>query len=335
MASERPLLTIAIPTYNRSRYLARLLAALAPQIAGDSRVELLISDNHSPDDTPSIVESFRQGGASFRYLRNETNIGSDGNFLQCFESAQGKYVWLFGDDDLPEPGSVQRILSILSAEEYDLVHLAVRNFKGDYTPSRKPFRGRASTFRRAEDLARRVHVSFTFITGNIINKDRVSAVEHLPFSDLLGSNLMQLAWVYTALEHHRRSLLIRDRLIASQTENTGGYQLCKVFGPNLKAISDRWLTSQRVKQHIVDGTLQMFLPGCLLGLRENSGMFASDDPHLMLRPVFGHNLRYWIFDFPLVRLPLTVAKRWMFALRVVNKLDRMTGNRLFRSSISG
>jgi hypothetical protein len=332
MPIERPLLTIAIPTYNRSRYLARLLAALGPQITDDPRIELLISDNHSSDNTPDVVESFCTSGNSCRYLRNETNIGSDGNFLQCFESASGRFVWLFGDDDLPEPGTVQRILSILSSEEYDLIHLSVRNFKGEYSPSRQPWTGKTITFRRAEDLARRVHVSFTFISGNIINKEKVCAVEHRPFSDLLGTNLMQLAWVYTALEHHRKSLLIRDRLIAAQTENTGGYQLCRVFGPNLKAISDLWLTSPRVKQHIVDGTLQMFLPACLLGLRENSGVFLSEDPHQMLRPIFGRNVRYWVFDFPLVRLPLAIARRWMFALRVVNKLDRLTGNRLFRFS---
>jgi glycosyltransferase involved in cell wall biosynthesis len=335
MASERPLLTIAIPTYNRSRYLARLLAALDSQMADDSRIELLISDNHSSDNTPEVVASFQSNRKSCRYLRNETNIGSDANFLQCFESAAGKYVWLFGDDDLPEPGSLMEILSILSSEEYDLVHLSVRNFKGEYSPPHKPFRGRSIAFHRAEDLARRVHVSFTFITANIVNKERVSAVEHPSFRELLGTGLVQLGWVYTALEHHRRSLLVCDRLIAAQTENTGGYQLCKVFGPNLKAVSDRWLTSQRVKQHIVDGTLQMFLPACLLGLRENSGVFLSEDPHAMLHPVFGRNLRYWIFDFPMVRLPVAVAKRLLFALRVVNKLDRMTGNRLFRFSTFG
>ena len=48
MPPERPLLTIAIPTYNRSEYLAQLLTALAPQLAREPRVELLISDNASP-----------------------------------------------------------------------------------------------------------------------------------------------------------------------------------------------------------------------------------------------------------------------------------------------
>ena len=330
MLPERPLLTIAIPTYNRSRYLVRLLAVLGPQIIDAPQVDLLIADNHSPDTTPDVVDSFRARGNSCRYVRSDTNIGSDGNFLKCFEEATGKYVWLLGDDDLPEPGSVQRILSILSSQEYDLVHLSVRNFRGEYSPSRKPFTGKATTFHRPEDLARRVHASFTFISGNIVNKDRISAVEHPPFRDLLGTNLMQLAWVYTALEHHRRSLLIHDRLIAAQTENTGGYQLCRVFGPNLKAITDRWLSSERVRQQIMDGTLQTFLPGCLMGLRENSGDFLSEDPDAMLRPLFGRNPRYWIFDFPLLRLPAPIAKFWMLALRVVNKLDRLTGRRLFR-----
>jgi glycosyltransferase involved in cell wall biosynthesis len=48
MQPDRPLLTIAIPTYNRSACLTQLLEALRPQLVGESRVELIVSDNASP-----------------------------------------------------------------------------------------------------------------------------------------------------------------------------------------------------------------------------------------------------------------------------------------------
>ena len=108
-SSGRPLLTIAIPTYNRSGFLAQLLEILAPQLAGESRVELIISDNASPDDTPEVVASFREKGLALIYRRNETNIGPDANFLQCFEQARGEYLWLFGDDDIILPGGIRNI----------------------------------------------------------------------------------------------------------------------------------------------------------------------------------------------------------------------------------
>ena len=51
-----PLLSICVPTYNRSRYLASLLEGLVAQI-GDfpHPFELVISDNASTDDTPAVV----------------------------------------------------------------------------------------------------------------------------------------------------------------------------------------------------------------------------------------------------------------------------------------
>jgi abequosyltransferase len=50
--SAKPLLTIAIPTYNRAGYLKELLSILADQLKDEPRVELIISDNASPDETP-------------------------------------------------------------------------------------------------------------------------------------------------------------------------------------------------------------------------------------------------------------------------------------------
>ena len=88
MQPDRPLLTIAIPTYNRSACLAQLLEALAPQLMGESRVELIVSDNASPDDTSAVVAAFRDKGFALNYSRNETNIGADANFIKCFELAQ-------------------------------------------------------------------------------------------------------------------------------------------------------------------------------------------------------------------------------------------------------
>ena len=81
MGAEPFLLTIAIPTYNRSRYLARLLESLLPQLKGESRVELIISDNASPDETQATVEEYRLRGLDFRFIRNETNIGAEANFI--------------------------------------------------------------------------------------------------------------------------------------------------------------------------------------------------------------------------------------------------------------
>ncbi|MCS6773581.1 MAG: glycosyltransferase, partial [Thermoflexales bacterium] len=56
-----PLLTIAIPTYNRSRELDRQLAWAVEAIAGRWQdVELIVSDNASPDETPHVCQTWRR-----------------------------------------------------------------------------------------------------------------------------------------------------------------------------------------------------------------------------------------------------------------------------------
>ena len=330
MQRERPLLTIAIPTYSRSNYLAQLLSALVPQLVDTPNVELIISDNASPDDTPALVDDFRKNGLQLTYIRNGTNIGPDANFLQCFERANGKYVWIVGDDDIVLPTAIEKILKHLTNKEYELVYVSSFGIQDSYQPRTMPNVSRASEFYTPEELARHVHVFFTFMSGNIVNKDRVCNATHPPFSNLLGTNLIQLGWVYTALNEHRRSLFIHEPLVAARTNNTGGYGLFTVFGSNLTTITDEWLNSDAVKRPIINGTLQKFFPAFLFSTRKSQSAFVQENPDRVLRPLFRANFRYWLFDFPVVAMPVSLARLWFFLGRCINKVDTIVGRPLMR-----
>ena len=166
--SPCPLLTIAIPTFNRAQHLATFLSSLVPQLLGERRVELLISDNASPDDTGEVVCGYSNRGISIRYIRSESNLGADRNILQCYEQAAGKYVWICGDDDVIEPFGLAKVLSYLDSEEdYDIVCLRARGFSGEYKSRLPPKKQEVLICGSAEDLACQVHVFFTFISGII------------------------------------------------------------------------------------------------------------------------------------------------------------------------
>ena len=53
---EEKLLTIAIPTYNGEKTISDMLELLLPQV--DDRVEIIISDNCSTDDTYDIINKY-------------------------------------------------------------------------------------------------------------------------------------------------------------------------------------------------------------------------------------------------------------------------------------
>ena len=105
--NKQPLLTIIIPTYNRSNYISKLLGNLQEQISGEEdKVKVLILDNCSNDSTKSKVEKFTNFNNHFNYIKNEFNIGPDGNFLKGYKNVFSNYFWFIGDDDLPRKGFI-------------------------------------------------------------------------------------------------------------------------------------------------------------------------------------------------------------------------------------
>jgi abequosyltransferase len=332
----KPLLTIAIPTYNRAGCLKELLSVLADQLKDEPRVELIISDNASPDETPSVVQDFVSRGLRVRYIRNTQNIGADANFLQCFEQALGKYVWLFSDDDLIVPGGLAKILTYCGAAEYDLIWVSAYPFGKFHKP--RPVKASRDAVEISDPTAyvKRIHVLFTFITGNIINKDTVLKAGPKVFSSLDGTGLAQLGWTYTALNRFARGLYIREKLIAMRENNTGGYKLFHVFGPALTTITKDWLESPNLGRIVMNGTLQRFWPLMLLRYKKSAIAFADEaDPRSVLTPLFRDNIRYWVFAYPVIVLPSLLAAIWVLVVRILNLLDKAAGFPMLYWGVSG
>lgn len=99
--TARPLLSIGVPVYNGARHLR---AALDSLLAQDERdLELVISDNASTDETPSICAEYVEKDSRVRYCRNEQNIGAAANFNRAFELCSGQFFMWGSDDDVWEP----------------------------------------------------------------------------------------------------------------------------------------------------------------------------------------------------------------------------------------
>lgn len=122
ISRSHPLLTIAIPTWNRARDLERCVACLAPQVeSADREVEILIADNASTDATAETIASLEAQYSFVRHVRNAANIGPDRNYLVLFEQAAGDYVWLLGDDDFMADGALKACLDEIEQSQPDLL----------------------------------------------------------------------------------------------------------------------------------------------------------------------------------------------------------------------
>jgi glycosyltransferase involved in cell wall biosynthesis len=99
-----PLVTIAIPTYNRADYyLQQSLASALSQ--SYQNIEIIVSDNCSTDNTQAFVRSFSD--PRLRYFRHDKNIGANNNFNYCLGQARGDYFVLLHDDDLIDEDFVE------------------------------------------------------------------------------------------------------------------------------------------------------------------------------------------------------------------------------------
>lgn len=125
------ILTIAVPTYNGSGTIKNMLDILLPQC--DDRVEVMICDNASTDDTENIILGYLKKYPFIRYIRNEKNIGPDSNFIKCMMSAAAKYTLLLSDDDILAENSLGYILDFLGKnEDMGLVYLNAAGFHEKY-----------------------------------------------------------------------------------------------------------------------------------------------------------------------------------------------------------
>lgn len=125
------LLTISVPTYNGSRTINNMLDRLLPQC--DDRVEVLICDNASTDNTGEIIEDYVMQYPFVKHIRNERNIGPDSNFILCMTKATGKYTLLLSDDDILVENSLSIILYFLEKnDDMGLVYLNAVGFHEKY-----------------------------------------------------------------------------------------------------------------------------------------------------------------------------------------------------------
>ena len=305
-----------------------MLEILAPQLAGDSRVELLISDNAAPDDTPEVVAEFQKKGLALTYSRNETNIGADANFIRCYEMARGEYVWIFGDDDIIIPGGLQEAMGRLETREFDLLYVRAKGFSGRYEQSFAfKISHRIRVFSHPEDFALYAYAGLTFISSNIIRKAALERLPHEDFHKLIGTNLAQLSYTFSMLRANPRCACLLDNLVASRMDNSGGHGTCQVFGITLQRLVEEFFGLETpIGRAILNRTVQSFFPwAMLLNRRNRLTKHVLEDSEGILKGLFHKNPRYWVFLYPVLRLPMPLAAAWQFTGKVINGLDKLAG----------
>lgn len=91
-----PLVTVAIPAYNRPGLLREALASLEAQVGFDD-FEVVICDDLGLAATRAVVEASRL--PRLRYFVNPQRLGGVGNWNRCLQLATGRWVTVLHEDD--------------------------------------------------------------------------------------------------------------------------------------------------------------------------------------------------------------------------------------------
>jgi abequosyltransferase len=325
-----PLLTIAIPTYNRAEYLDVCLRRIAEELysLSDSQRKLIIvyvSNNGSSDNTCDVLRKYEGVIESqFFCVNNISNIGADKNIMQCYSSATTPYVWVLGDDDVILFGGLQIVLdTLVEKKDLDILYLSGYSYSDSYLD--EPNNGRGGNgvveYSSALNFVRQTHIMLTFITALIVR----SGVCLEPFGKLVdGSNLSQMSWILSLIRNGEKFAIIKNRVYAAKIANSGGYSAAKVFGNNLSNIAKSILVGQsNLVNTIENGAIVMWFPIYIVNLRRGDTVeFPGEDFSVDLRRVYKGNWRYYFFLMPLIFIPKFLVPMYFLFIRLVRKVFR-------------
>lgn len=243
MENKQPILSICIPIYNRLRYLERMLSRFAEdKELFDNEIQLYISDNCSEDDLKTCCDKYSQLGLRIEYNRNSENIGADGNFINCFHSAKGKYLWLLGSDDIPVRGFVRQLTKKLDDTDYGLVYIDAKN---DYPEE-------ITEYTDPNMIIKKINYYITFMSANIINTKSIGSID---LEQYRNTFLIQVPQFISASLLCSKNLYINwhNRFeLETDSANNGGYNFYKIFIVNLFNIIDDFVKDGKLKK----GTLE-------------------------------------------------------------------------------
>ncbi len=124
MAKKEPVLSICMPTYNRSECVRASLShylEVIGQNSLDGKIEICISDNSTNGETEEVVKGF-SGRLRMRYRRNRKNLGYDRNVVLAMSLATGKYAQLVGDELFYYGPALAEAVGVLEAGECGAVY---------------------------------------------------------------------------------------------------------------------------------------------------------------------------------------------------------------------
>lgn len=299
---DRPLLTIALPTYNQPERFEKLLENLAPQIRPG--IELVVRDDSTNDATAAVVE--RHQDLPIRYFRGKKE-GLDVAVVFLTEEARGTYVWWMGDDTVA-PGAIDAVMELLKRDSsISFVFLNSREEDPASAPSFSA--GKSRYVPDGEAMIETFSDSLGFISATVFKRDiALGGLAHA--RTFTGLAFVNLAIVLHVLAEPGMKYYIAEPLVIGgprPADKPSWYDGFTVFAINLYHIvrSFQGRFRARAMRRMLGKNFHKIWKGIIVarakGYRHGLG---SDAPKV--RPLFAC---YWSYPEFWVALPFLLLPR--------------------------
>jgi glycosyltransferase involved in cell wall biosynthesis len=111
---NEPAVSIILPTYNGSRYLAEAIQSCLDQTFAD--LELIVVDDCSTDESPKIIAKFAEKDPRVRVARHEQNKRLPGAINTGMALSRGRYLTWTSDDNLYRPNAIAEMVAVLEGD---------------------------------------------------------------------------------------------------------------------------------------------------------------------------------------------------------------------------
>jgi abequosyltransferase len=272
----QPLLTIAVPTYNRDTFLAPLISELISEVSvlgqnsesENCEVQILVTNNGSTDSTKAVCDNAKDI-KYFTVAHQSQNLGSTENIRFCFSNSSGRYLWILGDDDRPRRGLVGSLLTSLRDRSPSMVFLRPEFFST--LPNIRDRKSFAMTALSKETFFKEVGVFTTFLSSvvfdtHVLQPAKVKS-ELLGLPELDIENLPHLAWVFPVLRFGSLFLASDDPVIECTSGNTGGYDVIRTFGAGFPSAVSKYFGDGKEGRLLVHELYNSYLPSLIWQVR--------------------------------------------------------------------
>ncbi|MCH5463838.1 glycosyltransferase family 2 protein [Levilactobacillus tujiorum] len=127
---NEPLVSVIMPTFNDSRFVATAIASVLQQTY--QHWELVVVNDGSTDDSLQVIEKFHHDGR-LKIINQRTNLGVSAARNAGLNVAQGEYIAFIDADDIWYRDKLEREVTLMEREQLPLVYSYYRiaNEEGD------------------------------------------------------------------------------------------------------------------------------------------------------------------------------------------------------------